>query len=50
MPQMSPMWWLTLMLVFNLFYLIMNSLLYFNYDKKFHLKTSTKKLKMNWLW
>nr|YP_010736913.1 ATP synthase F0 subunit 8 [Idioscopus ventrispinus]WEP24800.1 ATP synthase F0 subunit 8 [Idioscopus ventrispinus] len=50
MPQMSPMWWLILMLMFNLLYLMMNTILYFNY--KIMNKDSIKinKNKMNWKW
>nr|AYE40948.1 ATP synthase F0 subunit 8 [Idioscopus sp. 'myrica']WEP24787.1 ATP synthase F0 subunit 8 [Idioscopus sp. 'myrica'] len=50
MPQMSPMWWLTLMLMFNLLYLMMNTILYFNYKVKNKNQILMKKSKMNWKW
>nr|YP_011032069.1 ATP synthase F0 subunit 8 [Carinata recurvata]WRH31299.1 ATP synthase F0 subunit 8 [Carinata recurvata] len=31
MPQMSPMWWVIMFLIFILCFLIMNSMIYFNY-------------------
>nr|YP_009733511.1 ATP synthase F0 subunit 8 [Krisna concava]QHV34349.1 ATP synthase F0 subunit 8 [Krisna concava] len=49
MPQMSPMWWMTLMLIFNLNFYLMMSIMYFN--KKNHFKTMKKKsMNMNWKW
>nr|YP_009516550.1 ATP synthase F0 subunit 8 [Populicerus populi]AYE40961.1 ATP synthase F0 subunit 8 [Populicerus populi] len=50
MPQMSPIWWLTLMLTFNLFYLMMNTIMYFNYKIKSSNSTNMTKLKLNWKW
>nr|YP_011017946.1 ATP synthase F0 subunit 8 [Anidiocerus bimaculatus]WQF69858.1 ATP synthase F0 subunit 8 [Anidiocerus bimaculatus] len=50
MPQMSPIWWLTLMLMFNFMYLMMNAMLYFNYEiNKKYLKEN-KYLTMSWKW
>nr|QKW88758.1 ATP synthase F0 subunit 8 [Idiocerus herrichii] len=50
MPQMSPMWWLTLMLIFNLTYLMMNSMLYFNYQTKNKYSMKLLKYKLTWKW
>nr|WEP24839.1 ATP synthase F0 subunit 8 [Metidiocerus sp.] len=50
MPQMSPMWWLTLMLVFNLLYMMVNSMMYFNYKIKNKDSTKLSKFKLNWKW
>nr|WAP91726.1 ATP synthase F0 subunit 8 [Idiocerini gen. 'Neoamritatus' sp.] len=50
MPQMSPMWWLTLMLMFNLLYLITNNILYFNYKIKNKELIKSNKMKMIWKW
>nr|YP_011010163.1 ATP synthase F0 subunit 8 [Hermatobates djiboutensis]WPW46687.1 ATP synthase F0 subunit 8 [Hermatobates djiboutensis] len=51
MPQMSPMWWSTLFMLFIASLMLMNSMIYFN--KKFSIKKSsksTKKNSMNWQW
>nr|YP_010849270.1 ATP synthase F0 subunit 8 [Krisna expansiva]WGG89410.1 ATP synthase F0 subunit 8 [Krisna expansiva] len=49
MPQMSPMWWMTLMILFNLNFYLMMSMMYFN--KKIYLKKKNKKtILMNWKW
>nr|YP_009525782.1 ATP synthase F0 subunit 8 [Idioscopus clypealis]AXS67649.1 ATP synthase F0 subunit 8 [Idioscopus clypealis] len=50
MPQMSPIWWLTLMLMFNLCFFFMNSMLYFNYKIKSTSLDYKNKFKMNWEW
>nr|YP_010582977.1 ATP synthase F0 subunit 8 [Warodia hoso]UGN61423.1 ATP synthase F0 subunit 8 [Warodia hoso]WRY72451.1 ATP synthase F0 subunit 8 [Warodia biguttata] len=50
MPQMSPMWWLTMMIVFSITLMMCMQMLYFNNTKKL---TETKKEKsknMNWMW
>nr|YP_010271160.1 ATP synthase F0 subunit 8 [Tricentrus longivalvulatus]UKB86925.1 ATP synthase F0 subunit 8 [Tricentrus longivalvulatus] len=48
MPQMSPLWWLSLMLTFNLMIMVYMSLLYFNY--KTSIKFLSLKKKMNFIW
>nr|YP_010610879.1 ATP synthase F0 subunit 8 [Nabicerus dentimus]WAP91700.1 ATP synthase F0 subunit 8 [Nabicerus dentimus] len=50
MPQMSPMWWMTLMLIFNMCYLMMNTMLYFNYNIKNKYTIKMDKLKLTWKW
>nr|YP_011036644.1 ATP synthase F0 subunit 8 [Xestocephalus ishidae]WRK21248.1 ATP synthase F0 subunit 8 [Xestocephalus ishidae] len=50
MPQMSPMWWLTMMLIIMTMMTITNSMIYFfnmtlNTNKK-----KTMKNKFNWKW
>nr|QHB74168.1 ATP synthase F0 subunit 8 [Bolanusoides shaanxiensis] len=50
MPQMSPMWWTMLMLMFNITLISSMAITYFNY-KKLMMKNSLKlKKKMNWTW
>nr|YP_011036670.1 ATP synthase F0 subunit 8 [Stroggylocephalus agrestis]WRK21274.1 ATP synthase F0 subunit 8 [Stroggylocephalus agrestis] len=49
MPQMAPMWWLTLMMIIILTMFLMNSIIYFN--KNFKSKLMLKENKnMNWKW
>nr|YP_011017959.1 ATP synthase F0 subunit 8 [Amritodus flavoscutatus]WQF70190.1 ATP synthase F0 subunit 8 [Amritodus flavoscutatus] len=50
MPQMSPMWWLSLMLSFNLCYLVMMNLIYFNFEIKIVKEFSCNLKKFNWKW
>nr|YP_010165973.1 ATP synthase F0 subunit 8 [Stictocephala bisonia]QRV59920.1 ATP synthase F0 subunit 8 [Stictocephala bisonia] len=50
MPQMSPMWWMTLMLTFNSLFIVINSTTYFNYKFKNMSEKKTKKNKLNWKW
>nr|YP_009732578.1 ATP synthase F0 subunit 8 [Idiocerus salicis]QHS71297.1 ATP synthase F0 subunit 8 [Idiocerus salicis]WEP24852.1 ATP synthase F0 subunit 8 [Idiocerus sp.] len=50
MPQMSPMWWLTLMLIFNFSFLMMNSVIYFNYKVTNKCSVKMLKYKLNWKW
>nr|YP_009344626.1 ATP synthase F0 subunit 8 [Entylia carinata]APU51891.1 ATP synthase F0 subunit 8 [Entylia carinata] len=47
---MSPMWWLSLMLMFNMVLMMMNTTIYF--EKKNLMKISKKLFnkKMNWKW
>nr|YP_011010436.1 ATP synthase F0 subunit 8 [Halovelia malaya]WPW47051.1 ATP synthase F0 subunit 8 [Halovelia malaya] len=51
MPQMAPMSWLTLMLLFTMTMIIINTMMYFNkdYKNKNTEKNMTKKL-FNWKW
>nr|YP_002970751.1 ATP synthase F0 subunit 8 [Helotrephes sp. NKMT027]ACJ69563.1 ATP synthase F0 subunit 8 [Helotrephes sp. NKMT027]AHX42579.1 ATP synthase F0 subunit 8 [Helotrephes semiglobosus semiglobosus] len=51
MPQMAPLWWLTLMFLFTLSYIMMSNYIYFykSYSKKSSgYKTEIKML--NWKW
>nr|YP_010271134.1 ATP synthase F0 subunit 8 [Anchon yunnanense]UKB86899.1 ATP synthase F0 subunit 8 [Anchon yunnanense] len=50
MPQMSPLWWLTLMLTFNLMLVISSSMLYFNPENKTIKKKKLIKNEMMWAW
>nr|YP_010531284.1 ATP synthase F0 subunit 8 [Mileewa lamellata]UXX17543.1 ATP synthase F0 subunit 8 [Mileewa lamellata] len=50
MPQMSPMWWMSLMLMTIFMMFLLNSMLYFNMNK---IKMQMKKFitpKNNWKW
>nr|AFQ62400.1 ATP synthase F0 subunit 8 [Abraeinae sp. MJTNT-2012] len=51
MPQMAPMNWLMLMIMFILIFMMFNSLNYFSFNypiKKYQYKKSNSKL--NWKW
>nr|YP_011036631.1 ATP synthase F0 subunit 8 [Planaphrodes nigricans]WRK21235.1 ATP synthase F0 subunit 8 [Planaphrodes nigricans] len=49
MPQMAPMWWLTLMIMVIVTMITMNSMLYFNFKSFMKIKTmENKKMKMKW--
>nr|YP_010692616.1 ATP synthase F0 subunit 8 [Centrotus cornutus]WBV77357.1 ATP synthase F0 subunit 8 [Centrotus cornutus] len=48
MPQMSPMWWLTLSVVFNLLIIMIMCNLYFNYTIELNQKKKKKKKKEKW--
>nr|AXS65427.1 ATP synthase F0 subunit 8 [Bostrichoidea sp. 3 KM-2017] len=51
MPQMAPMNWLTLFIMFSLFFLILNSMNYFNQLAKNSRKNIEKeKTSINWKW
>nr|YP_009692090.1 ATP synthase F0 subunit 8 [Hypsauchenia hardwickii]QEG98439.1 ATP synthase F0 subunit 8 [Hypsauchenia hardwickii] len=50
MPQMSPMWWLTLTLMFNFMLLILMCMLYFNSMFKLTYLNTLKMKKMIWKW
>nr|YP_010271147.1 ATP synthase F0 subunit 8 [Gargara genistae]UKB86912.1 ATP synthase F0 subunit 8 [Gargara genistae] len=50
MPQMSPLWWLTLMLMFNSMIMLSISMLYFNYNNSFKVSTTSQKINLNWMW
>nr|AZL35844.1 ATP synthase F0 subunit 8 [Ectemnonotum fruhstorferi] len=51
MPQMSPMWWTTLFLMFNSMFLLTNMLMYyiFNMNNKMNMMNMLKN-QMNWSW
>nr|WRQ18150.1 ATP synthase F0 subunit 8 [Dryodurgades tortilis] len=50
MPQMAPMWWLSLSVEFNIIMMMTISMIYFT--KKFHTKNNkkTEKSSMSWKW
>nr|YP_010692590.1 ATP synthase F0 subunit 8 [Gargara minuta]WBV77331.1 ATP synthase F0 subunit 8 [Gargara minuta] len=50
MPQMSPMWWLTLLMIFNTLTMISISMMYFNSTTKTKLKNMNYKINMIWKW
>nr|YP_010952960.1 ATP synthase F0 subunit 8 [Empoascanara angkhangica]WMQ52403.1 ATP synthase F0 subunit 8 [Empoascanara angkhangica] len=50
MPQMSPMWWTTLMVMFILLFIILMTILYFNINNKMTSKILLCNKKMNWKW
>nr|YP_010692564.1 ATP synthase F0 subunit 8 [Tricentrus fulgidus]WBV77305.1 ATP synthase F0 subunit 8 [Tricentrus fulgidus] len=50
MPQMAPMWWMTMMITFNSMVMMMISIMYFNYKTKILMKTENKKKNLNWKW
>nr|UGS80376.1 ATP synthase F0 subunit 8 [Lachesilla pedicularia] len=51
MPQMSPIMWLTLFLIFSLTFILINPMIFFT--KNFHLTSSITKSSLkifNWKW
>nr|AEV56612.1 ATP synthase F0 subunit 8 [Kokeshia sp. NKU02] len=52
MPQMSPMMWMTMFILFNSMLVIMVSMLYFNKYNNMLIKKNYKNMnsKMNWKW
>nr|WNK74772.1 ATP synthase F0 subunit 8 [Thaia sp. 1 NZ-2023b] len=50
MPQMSPMWWTTMMIMFIMLMIIMMTMLYFNFQKKIMMNFKMNFKKMNWKW
>nr|UQS80541.1 ATP synthase F0 subunit 8 [Convexana sp. 1 JW-2022a] len=50
MPQMSPMWWLSMMLMFMFCFFIINSMIYFNILKNKNLYLKYKNSNFNWKW
>nr|UBI44017.1 ATP synthase F0 subunit 8 [Eysarcoris gibbosus] len=51
MPQMAPLWWEILFLMFMLSYLMSTTLLYFNFKVKMNKNNCVMKLfNMNWKW
>nr|YP_010925401.1 ATP synthase F0 subunit 8 [Figulus punctatus]WKD83642.1 ATP synthase F0 subunit 8 [Figulus punctatus] len=51
MPQMAPMSWLLMMVVFSITFMIMNSINYFsfNYPPKLQ-ELEKKKISISWKW
>nr|YP_010963630.1 ATP synthase F0 subunit 8 [Tribulocentrus zhenbaensis]WKZ08113.1 ATP synthase F0 subunit 8 [Tribulocentrus zhenbaensis] len=50
MPQMSPMWWMSLMLMFNSMIMLSICMMYFNYKISIKLSSSTNKTNLTWKW
>nr|YP_010610840.1 ATP synthase F0 subunit 8 [Erragonalia choui]WAP91661.1 ATP synthase F0 subunit 8 [Erragonalia choui] len=50
MPQMSPMWWTLMMLLFIFSMFLLMSLMYFNFLNKSMLKNKKNIHEMNWKW
>nr|YP_009727908.1 ATP synthase F0 subunit 8 [Notonecta montandoni]QHZ87283.1 ATP synthase F0 subunit 8 [Notonecta montandoni] len=52
MPQMSPMWWTTLFMLFLLSFLLVMMIMYFNKEyKPLSMEITKKEMKMlNWKW
>nr|QUI77261.1 ATP synthase F0 subunit 8 [Mitjaevia shibingensis] len=50
MPQMSPMWWTTLMVMFIIIFLILMTNMYFNLNNKLTMKVMLLKKNMSWKW
>nr|WPW47220.1 ATP synthase F0 subunit 8 [Halobates flaviventris] len=51
MPQMAPLSWLTLMIMFIIMIVIINSMTYFNKNHKIESSMENKKMnQLNWKW
>nr|WIM51129.1 ATP synthase F0 subunit 8 [Extensus latus] len=50
MPQMSPMWWFSLMLYFIMLFTLFNSMIYFMFYKEVSNSYNLIKVKMTWKW
>nr|DAZ87563.1 TPA_asm: ATP synthase F0 subunit 8 [Dichelops melacanthus] len=52
MPQMSPLWWEILFIIFFMTFIIMNSMIYFMTQNKIKQmkKDKNEQKQMNWLW
>nr|YP_011010189.1 ATP synthase F0 subunit 8 [Halobates micans]WPW46713.1 ATP synthase F0 subunit 8 [Halobates micans]WPW46778.1 ATP synthase F0 subunit 8 [Halobates micans]WPW46804.1 ATP synthase F0 subunit 8 [Halobates micans] len=51
MPQMAPLSWLTLMIMFIIMIIIINSMTYFNKNYKIEESMENKKMnQLNWKW
>nr|YP_007889830.1 ATP synthase F0 subunit 8 [Paphnutius ruficeps]AEG64525.1 ATP synthase FO subunit 8 [Paphnutius ruficeps] len=50
MPQMAPMWWTSLFLVFISSYLIINAIIYFNYNCGAKYVLIVKYTNLCWKW
>nr|YP_010582873.1 ATP synthase F0 subunit 8 [Uzeldikra longiprocessa]UGN61293.1 ATP synthase F0 subunit 8 [Uzeldikra longiprocessa] len=50
MPQMSPMWWTSLMMMFILMFIMCLTMMYFSTDYKMKIKKKMKIMKINWKW
>nr|YP_010582899.1 ATP synthase F0 subunit 8 [Aguriahana juglandis]UGN61319.1 ATP synthase F0 subunit 8 [Aguriahana juglandis] len=50
MPQMSPMWWTMLMMMFIMSFIICMYIMYFNSNKYFTMTKKMVKKNLNWTW
>nr|YP_010268804.1 ATP synthase F0 subunit 8 [Halobates maculatus]UIG88119.1 ATP synthase F0 subunit 8 [Halobates maculatus]UIG88126.1 ATP synthase F0 subunit 8 [Halobates maculatus] len=51
MPQMAPLSWLTLMIMFIIMIIVINSMTYFNKNYKIKKEMENKKMnQLNWKW
>nr|WRY72438.1 ATP synthase F0 subunit 8 [Typhlocyba bilaminata] len=50
MPQMAPMWWTMLMLMFISAMMISMTMNYFTYNTHFMSKNKTDTMNYNWMW
>nr|UFK32226.1 ATP synthase F0 subunit 8 [Aguriahana sp. 1 BY-2021a] len=50
MPQMSPMWWTMLMIMFITSFIICMAVMYFNNSNFCKTKKSLTKKNLTWLW
>nr|YP_010414444.1 ATP synthase F0 subunit 8 [Kusala populi]URW11944.1 ATP synthase F0 subunit 8 [Kusala populi] len=50
MPQMSPLWWTTLMITFIILFILMMTILYFNINNKMSKMIKLTETKINWKW
>nr|YP_010996508.1 ATP synthase F0 subunit 8 [Concaveplana hamulusa]WPC85250.1 ATP synthase F0 subunit 8 [Concaveplana hamulusa] len=50
MPQMSPMWWMSLMILFIFMMLMFNSMIYFIFSSKMDIKLSLENKQLTWKW
>nr|ARH55102.1 ATP synthase F0 subunit 8 [Negastrius sabulicola] len=51
MPQMAPLSWINLFIIFIMTFMFMNALNYFSFNYKNNLSSHTTKIKLiNWKW
>nr|YP_010583068.1 ATP synthase F0 subunit 8 [Farynala dextra]UGN61514.1 ATP synthase F0 subunit 8 [Farynala dextra] len=50
MPQMSPMWWTSLMIMFIISIFVCMYIMYFNYSKNMSTKSKKEYKNMSWTW
>nr|YP_010583055.1 ATP synthase F0 subunit 8 [Eurhadina exclamationis]UGN61501.1 ATP synthase F0 subunit 8 [Eurhadina exclamationis] len=50
MPQMAPIWWTMLSMMFLLSMMMSMQMLYFNYNKFFKKKNLKNKINYYWVW
>uniref|UniRef100_A0AAU7YS00 ATP synthase F0 subunit 8 n=1 Tax=Rhopalus tibetanus TaxID=3151528 RepID=A0AAU7YS00_9HEMI len=51
MPQMSPLWWEMLYIIFIIMFMIMIIIIYYNKSHKLNYKTNDKKINQQyWKW
>nr|YP_009994712.1 ATP synthase F0 subunit 8 [Zyginella minuta]QNP08950.1 ATP synthase F0 subunit 8 [Zyginella minuta] len=50
MPQMSPMWWTSLMMIFITIFVMNMSFTYFNYNKMINKKKTQIMTNYKWMW